>query len=124
MKKIYLILVCILFLSSCSNMHYKKNKGGINISSNPSKAYIYVDGWITKTPASIPIFGKKHIIKFKKDGYKDKEIEVNGDFNFFRTYIGNMIFLIFYPVAIWHDINTGAAWEINENINVNLKKND
>jgi hypothetical protein len=124
-KKI--ICIIFLFLSSCATyIHKKEDFKGTNITSNPSGAYVYVDGTITKTPTNIRMNVKPkegHIIKFRKEGYKEKEVVVKKKFRPISTIFGNMLWTFWYPLTLWLDLERGA-WDFEDDINVTLEKKD
>ena len=112
----------LLFLSSCAGFLHK-NSQEIEISSNPSEAYIYVDGWIAKTPTKITLSSssKNYIIKAKKDGYAEKEVKVERSIRYKSVFLANLIWTLGYPYAIYVDFVSGHAFEL-KNTEINLEK--
>lgn len=127
LRRIFGILIILPFLSSCSTYIYLKDdlRKGVNITSTPSGAYFYVDGWIAKTPANVTLSSESRnsIIKFRKEGYKEKTVKIGSKFRFFPTIIGNLLWNFFYFNALAIDMGKhGAAWDLERNISVKLEK--
>ena len=124
-KKFLIILSFPLFIPSCSFISYVgQDAKGINITSEPKGAYLYVDGWIAKTPVNLKLKGKDRnkIIKFRKEGYKETQVKIDSNFRFGTTLIGNMVWVFFYPLVVWGDLQEGYAWGLDKNIKVELEK--
>jgi hypothetical protein len=64
-----------------------------------------------------------HIIKFRKEGYKEKEVVVKKKFRPISTIFGNMLWTFWYPLTLWLDLERGA-WDFEDDINVTLEKKD
>jgi uncharacterized protein YceK len=94
MKKITLLLVTILLVSSCATI-FTGTKDRISFKSNPSGAIIYKDGVeLCTTPCSYKI--KRSIndtdLEFKLDGYQTRVITLDKQLNIVSIInLGNLV---------------------------------
>jgi hypothetical protein len=94
MKKITLLLVTILLVSSCATI-FTGTKDRISFQSNPSGAIIYKDGVeLCTTPCSYKI--KRSIndtdLEFKLDGYQTRVITLDKQLNIVSIInLGNLV---------------------------------
>jgi len=94
MKKIPLLLVSILLISSCATI-FTGTKDRITFNSNPSGAIIYKDGVeLCTTPCTYKV--KRSIndtdIEFKLDGYQTRVITLDKEFNVISIInLGNLL---------------------------------
>lgn len=94
MKKIPLLLVSIILMSSCATI-FTGTKDRITFNSNPSGAIIYKDGVeLCTTPCTYKV--KRSIndtdIEFKLDGYQTRVITLDKEFNVISIInLGNLL---------------------------------
>lgn len=71
MRKVIIIIVAASFLCSCAAI-FKGTSSNLNLSSDPSGATVYVNGFPRgKTPVKLKLESKKsYNIEFKKEGYE------------------------------------------------------
>ena len=109
LQKIF-ILIPLLILASCAAIPSEKE---IEITSVPPNAYVYVDGWILKTPAKVTLKNdRSHVIKVKKEGYKDSEVNPEISIRYGVVFGANLIWTFVYPVAVLIDFTSGHAFGI------------
>ncbi|MDR2653343.1 MAG: PEGA domain-containing protein [Prevotellaceae bacterium] len=118
MKKIFLLMATIIFLTSCASIISGTHQS-VLISSSPSDATIYDNGLqIGKTPISARLERKRdHAISIKLDGYEPYQILIKREFN--EWYLGNILFGGIIGLVI--DPITGALYKLTpKQINVEL----
>ncbi len=115
MKHIYIILTLTtsFLISGCAGIFNGHSKE-IEIASEPTDAYIYIDGWIAKTPTRIALSpsNKNYTIKIKKDGYVEQEVEVKRSVRYGPVFFANLGWLFAYPYAVYVDFSSGNAFEM------------
>lgn len=122
MHKMKISILCLLLITSCAANQVNGEKQIVKIDSIPTKADIYVDGWIEQTPFEIELQkSRSKIIKFKKSGFEDKEVLVNSKYAY-NVFVKNLIWLPFYPVAVAIDLYSEKKWEMPEEIVAKLEK--
>jgi len=119
--RIFFLTITLLSLSSCASLLNSRYQE-VTISTSPADAYIYVDGWIAKTPTKLTINSTAKSIIVKKEGYKQKELSIPKNTRYMQVFVGNLFWLPIYPFALYCDYGNGTAYEI-ENINIDLEKN-
>lgn len=119
-----LILVFILtatsLMTGCATV-VSGSKQDIKITSNPSKAIIYIDGKRkAETPYTTRLTRKKeHLVLIKLNGYYDYEIRLKRKFN--AWFIGNIA--IGGLIGVIVDPKTGAMYRLSPNeINAEMNK--
>lgn len=117
-----LIFIIVLFFATSCATFFNPFYPEVDISTAPKDTYVYIDGWILKTPAKIKINAKTQFLIAKKQGYKEKEVALEKKLRFKQVYLANIIWGPFYPWAIYVDYSSGKAYEIEKNININLER--
>lgn len=122
MKRFYKVGLFFLFLSvfsiflnGCATL-FKGSTEGVNFSSEPKGAEVYVNGVLMgTTPLSIELkSNKSYTIQFKKDGFLTKSVVINNTIGagwLILDVLGGLI-----PIIV--DAATGNWYELDQN-NVN-----
>lgn len=114
------IAVSILTFSSCATL-FKGSTDGVNFSSDPSGAKVYVNGELLgTTPFPLELKSNKtYSIEFKKDGYETKTVLLNNSVGggwVVLDILGGLL-----PVII--DAATGDWYSLNqEHVNAVLEE--
>lgn len=110
--KLLLCLTLIFSLTNCASFFSFENKE-IEITTIPPDAYVYVDGWIIKTPQKVVIGNNRsNVIIVKKDGYKTKEVTPDIGIKYKEVFGYNLIWTLAYPFAVAFDFITGGAFGV------------
>ena len=120
LTRILTIVMALLSVASCASLLNSRYQE-VNISTLPPDAYVYVDGWIAKTPTKLTIDAKTKSILVKKKGYREKEITMEKNTRYKHVYLGNLFWFSIYPFAVYSDYANGAAYEIKKDINIDLE---
>ncbi len=74
----FFIAVAVLTFSSCATL-FKGSTDGVNFSSEPDGAKVYVNGdMLGTTPFALELKSNKtYTIEFRKDGYENKTVLLN-----------------------------------------------
>ena len=132
MKKIFLMSFSALIFSGCASIFSDSNYP-IQISSEPEKADIKVfneEGiqvYQGKTPATVELRageawfdGKDYTVKFEKEGYLSEMLAIRRNLD--TAYIVNFFVPFGFIGSIFVDPLTGAMWELESPVFVNLDK--
>lgn len=113
-QKYFLLSLCMT-LFGCASLNGKNNQE-VTISTSPSEAYIYVDGWVAKTPVKLNLTAasSSYLIKVKKEGYKDEEVKVNRRLRYREVFLENLVWMFGYPIAVYVDFSNGRAFELQD----------
>lgn len=113
-QKYFLLSLCTI-LFGCASLTGKNNQE-VTISTSPSEAYIYVDGWVAKTPAKLNLTASSasYLIKVKKEGYKDEEVRINRRLRYQEVFLENLVWIFGYPLAVYADFSSGRAFELQD----------
>lgn len=96
----------------------------INVTSTPTGADCNVIGYGVHTPGNIvlPKSSDDLTINCQKEGYVDNSSKLNSSFN--TTSLVNILTGYGLVIGFVVDFSTGAAWEYNNQVNVNLIKKE
>ena len=96
----------------------------INVTSTPTGADCNVTGYGVHTPGNIvlPKSSNDVTINCQKEGYVDASSTINSSFN--TTSLVNILTGYGLVIGFIIDFSTGAAWEYNNQVNVNLLKKE
>lgn len=124
MKKCWLSVAlisgCLMFSAGCSTMVYG-TKQKVKVDSVPSGATVILGGQQQTTPAVFCLSGKSgYDLVATKKGYQSGYAHVDSTFRAVPTIIGNILWLL--PGLII-DFGTGAAYELQSDVTVQMQKN-
>jgi hypothetical protein len=99
MKKIFLIILSLVFIYGCATI-FKQKERVIPFNSDPQGAEIYINGnRMGKTPLPIRLSNLKPVtVTFKKEGFEDKTYIINSQVE--AGWVILVIFGTFIPVII------------------------
>ncbi|UCD15015.1 MAG: PEGA domain-containing protein [Candidatus Omnitrophota bacterium] len=122
-KKLIVLFGCLaILLQGCCSI-VKGHFQDIQVNSNPSDAFVTVDGMQVKTPGILHLDTRKvaYVLKFEKEGYEPVEVRLKRGVS--GWVFGNVIFgLLGGPVGVCIDFGSGAAYKLSpHDIEVALK---
>jgi hypothetical protein len=94
----------------------------VPINSEPPGAKVSINGYNQTTPAVVTLSrSKEHFVAFTKEGCEKSQVLITRELQVGRSILGNILFLIFFPVALIVDVSTGGAYDLTpENVHVTL----
>jgi len=122
MKKLSILGFALIV--SCASVTGPGNQD-VRIDTTPSNAEILVDGRHYTSPAVVNLKGKSnYTIVASKKGYKDTYGTVKGEPRILAGVVGNMFnFTGIVGMAI-DFFGTGAAYNMDENVNLTLRQSN
>jgi len=120
MQKAIVVIVTVSLISGCAAI-FKGTSSKLDLSSDPSGATVYVNGFPRgKTPLKLKLESKKsYNIEFKKDGYKPLSYTITNHVGAGWIILDILAGLV--PVVI--DAATGAWYDLDQDaVNAILEK--
>ena len=105
-----------VFLFSCAT-YVEGKKEEITIISHPENATVVIDKHVCLTPCEVEVEKKVEKFHIEKNGYPPKEVKIEKKIS--PWFWAN---LLFFPLGMFIDYKTGAMWDIQDEIEVNLNK--
>jgi len=112
MYRLLLSVITLIFLSGCGTIVSGKYQE-IKVNSEPQRAEVLLDGkYQCLTPCTLTLERKEeYMIKVYKEGYREHNIKINQDANFWV--FGNLVFgLIGAPIGAFVDYTTGSIYSL------------
>ncbi|MCB0391947.1 MAG: PEGA domain-containing protein [Bdellovibrionales bacterium] len=128
--KFYLIQFLFLFflglITGCATIDQDEGQQRVSIYSDPVGADIFLDGKKVGTTPAVIFVDRNRKNKKLQLIYKNqkKEYELDANFRWRASGLGNLMFLHLYPIALVTDLVSGSAWEVKSNFFVKFKRTE